>query len=201
MVEGGLDYRTFSAYREQSKGKQKFFVIFVLVLFLIVVIVLGGLFVVGSLNRESQVILPTPTIAAVMTPLPTSSISAVLTPNLTEAITPSTGLSVQDKSTNLDKSKLRIAVLNGSGEKGAARKVSAYLEGLGYQISNVGNAEAFTYRNITVIVKKSKSSYAPLLKRDLEANPAFVSLSGAGASVSASASDDISSEAEVIVGR
>jgi hypothetical protein len=44
------------------------------------------------------------------------------------------------------------------------------------------------------MVKSSKSSYEALLKKDLQANPSF-------ASVSASINNSISTDAEVIVGK
>lgn len=193
MEENESGYQMFPSYTMRSANSPRLLLVFVLI-FILVIAIFGGLFMFGASQKKSNVVLPTPTIAPTATPLPTSSTSAVLTPSLTRALSPKVGLSVQDKSTNLDRSKLRVIVLNGSGEKGVARQLSSYLESIGYQIVQVGNADAFTYRNVSVQVKSSKSAYASLLKKDLQTNPAF-------ASVSASISDAISSDAEVIVGK
>lgn len=193
MSENEPNYQTFADYTMRPRERLRLVNIFA-VLFILLGVIFGGLFIIGSLYKKPKTALPAVIITPTVTPLPTSSVSAVLKPSLTGSISPTTGLFIQDKTTNLDRSKLQVSVLNGSGEKGAARQVSSYLEILGYKIAQVGNADAFTYRNLTIQVKKSKSAYAPLLKKDLQANPAF-------ASVSASISDEISGEAEVIVGK
>lgn len=193
MSENEPNYQTFADYTMRPRERSRL-VIVLAAIFILLGVIFGSLFVIGALYKKPKTKLPTPMITPTVTPLPTSSVSAVLTPNLTVMLSPTIKLFTQDKSTNLDRSKLQVSVLNGSGEKGAAKQVSLYLESLGYKIAQVGNADAFTYRNLTVQVKRSKSAYAPLLKRDLQANPAF-------ASVSASISDDISGEVEVIVGK
>lgn len=193
MKENEPGYQAFADYTMRS-GERPRIVIILAGIFVLLAVVFGGLYAIGALYRKPKPATPAPIITPTATPLPTSSVSAVLTPSLTGSLSPTGGLSTKDKSTNLDRSKLQLSVLNGSGEKGAAKGVSTYLEGLGYQIVKVGNAEVFTYRNLTVQVKKSKSGYASLLKKDLESNPSF-------ASVSASVSDDISGDAQVIVGK
>lgn len=193
MNENESDYQAFPSYTTRSSNRPRLLVVLV-VIFLLLFVVFGGLFMLGAWQKKPEEALPTPTVAATATPLPTSSASAVLTVRPTGATTPTVGLLSLDKSTNLDRSKLQVEVLNGSGETGAAGKVSTYLEELGYQILKIGNAEAFTYRNLTIQVKKDKGAYSALLKKDLQANPDF-------ASVSASIIDDISSDAVVIVGK
>lgn len=196
MSENQTDYQTFADYTMRSAGRPRL-VIVLAVIFILLGVIFGSLFIIGALYKKPKTALPAVTIIPTATPLPTSSVSAVLKPNLTVTLSPrpsTAGLSTQDKSTNLDRSKLQVSVLNGSGETGAARQVSSYLESLGYKIARVGNADAFTYLNLTVLVKKNMSAYAPLLKKDLQTNPAF-------ASVSASISDEIAGEAEVIVGK
>ncbi len=193
--EGG--YEAFPTYTTRSRNGNRFFLVFIII-FVLAAIILGGLYFLGSSENSSKensiVVRPTSKIEATATPLPTSSASAVLTVSVTGVLTPAAKISSVDGTTKLDRSKLAVAVLNGSGVAGAALGVSNYLEGLGYNIVKVDNANAFTYTNLTVQVKKSKSGYAGLLKKDLEANPEL-------ASVSASISDDISNEAEVIVGK
>lgn len=195
MKNNESSHQVFADYTIRPvEGRSRKVIVFKTLLILFVV-VFGSLFIIGAMNKKQKTTLPavvinTPTI----TPLPTSSVSAVLKPNLTGEPYITSGLSSFDKSTNLDRSELQITVLNGSGEKGAAKQVSLYLEGLGYKIVKVANANTFTYRNLTIQVKRSKSAYVVLLKKDLQLNPIY-------ASVSASVSDEISSEAEVIVGK
>lgn len=193
MNENESNYQAFPDYTVKPAERSRL-VILLAVVFILLAVVFGSLYIIGTMYKKPKTTSPAPINAPSATPFPTSSVSAVLTPSLTGVVSPTTGLSTKDKSTNLDRSKLSVSVLNGSGEKGAAKQVSSYLEGLGYKISTVGNADAFTYRNLTVLVKKNMSAYASLLKKDLQANPAF-------ASVSASVSDEISGDAEVIVGK
>lgn len=202
MNENESGYQSFADYTMRSAGHPRP-VIFLAGFFILIAVIFGVLFMIGAFYKKPKTAAPVVTIVPTATPLPTSSASAVLTPSLTGALTPrqtrlspTAGLSTQERGTNLDRSKLRVSVFNGSGEKGAAGQVSSYLQSLGYQIASVGNAEAFTYRNLTVLVKKSKSEYAPLLKKDLQA-----ASNAAVASVSASVSDEIAGDAEVIVGR
>lgn len=202
MADNQFEYQAFPGYVKRSKSASRFFwaaAVFVILIALII----AGLYLLGSSQKVPVKKTAAPTAVVTITSLPTSSVSAVLSPGLTGQITPGTsrnpaspslGISKVDRSTNLDRSNLSLAVLNGSGEAGAAKGVSTYLESLGYKIARVGNADVFTYRNFSVIVKRSKSGFAGLLKKDLQANPAF-------ASVSASISDDISGDAEVIVGK
>ena len=195
MSEDSTSFPTYSIYKEKSSGKRRIFLI-ITVFMIVAASILAGLYLLGSASKKSAPIPVSPTIAVTATPLPTSSVSAVLTPRLTEAIStsPSAGLAKIDTSSKLDRAELDIVILNGSGVAGAAALVSDYLRDLGYTIVRVGNAESYTYKNLTILVKKNKSGFAGLLKKDLQANPSF-------ASVSASISDDISTGAEVIVGK
>ena len=186
MKENESGYQDLPAFTMRSRNPLKFILLFV-ILFLLVVGALAGLFFLGYSKKDAKMVvstsIPTPTITQREAPLPTSSASAMVT----------VGAGV-DRETKLDRGALTVAVLNGSGEMGAAGGVSTYLKDLGYQIVRVGNADVFTYRNLTVVAKSSKSSYATLLKKDLQANPSF-------ASVSASINDGISADVEVIVGK
>ncbi len=184
-------YQDLPSYTMRSRNTSRFFFFFV-VLFLLVVGMLAGLFFLGYSKRDANMVTPTPVITEAAGLLPTSSASAIATLSVNPSLSTGGLSSVYDQ-TKLDRKALTVVVLNGSGEPGAASGVSTYLKDLGYQIARVGNADGFTYRNLTVTVKRSKSGYGRLLKRDLQANPSF-------ASVSASVNDSISAEAEVIVG-
>jgi hypothetical protein len=71
-----------------------------------------------------------------------------------------------DKS-GLDRSKLSIAVENGSGVEGTAGKAAKVLQDLGYNIVSTGNADNFNYVGVTIQAKASQSSFLNLLKKDL----------------------------------
>lgn len=106
-----------------------------------------------------------------------------------------------DKTTGLNRSKLSVAVQNGSGETGAASKVSEVLKEFGYEVVSIGNADSFTYENMVIDIKQDKSSYLPLLKKDLEITYTIGSTS---ATLSSSSSADAASaafDAVVIVGK
>lgn len=81
-----------------------------------------------------------------------------------------------DKS-GLDRSKLSITVANGSGAEGAAGKVADILKEAGYNNPSTGNADNFNYVGITIKVKKEKSDFIALLKKDLSKEYAITSSS------------------------
>lgn len=168
-------YSEFPSYVERSSPKPRLLLIFIIVFFLVIA-ALAGLYFIG-LNNNKNLVQSIPTV-------PTPTTTAVALP--TEAPTPSQG--------PLERGDLTIAILNGSGIAGAARGVSSYLNGLGYTIGPIGNADIFTYRGLTVHVKQAKSAYLSLIEKDLrEHDP--------DASISASVDDSIATDAEVIVGR
>lgn len=71
-----------------------------------------------------------------------------------------------DKS-GLDRSKLSIIVQNGSGIEGVAGKAANILKELGYNVASTGNADNYNYQGVTIKVKKEKSEFLDLLKKDL----------------------------------
>ena len=71
-----------------------------------------------------------------------------------------------DKS-GLDRSKLSVTVQNGSGIEGVAGKAANILKDLGYNVASTGNADNYDYVGVTVKVKKEKSEFLDLLKKDL----------------------------------
>jgi hypothetical protein len=165
-------FSEFPSYVERSSPKPKLLLIFVIILVLIIA-ALAGLYFLGA-NKNKHVVesiptVPTPTMSKQLpTPLPTQPV--------------------------LDRGVLTVAIKNGSGTAGAAKGISSYLNGLGYTIGTIGNADKFNYTGITVHVKKSKSTYLNQLKKDILDNDKT-------ASVSASVDDTITSDAEVIVGK
>ena len=165
-------FSEFPSYVERSSSKPKLLLIFVIVLILIIA-ALAGLYFLGA-SKNNQIVQSIPAV-----PTPTSG-QQLPTTAPTQPI--------------LERSDLKIAIKNGSGTAGAARGISSYLNGLGYSIGTIGNADKFTYTGITILVKKSKSSYLEQLKKDILENDK-------NATISASIDDTITTDAEVIVGK
>lgn len=189
-------FQEFPTYVKQSSSKPRLFIIFIS-LFVLVVAVLAVLYFLGAKTKDSK-----PTVSAVPKQIskPTdtvvSSTSAELsistTPLPSSKLTP-TGGKANEKSV-LERSSLHVAILNGSGTPGAAKQISSYLNSVGYTIQTIGNADDFTYRNITVKIKKAKSEYLAQLKKDIAENSPSIT-------ILTSVDDKLSADAEVIVGK
>jgi len=182
------------AMRDLMFGKKNilkaFIILFLSLVFLAITLYVLGSFVAPDLNEKELL-----DDEVAMTSLPTSSISDVLERRLSVAL-PEDDYEIAkiDRETNLDRADLMVAVLNGSGERGAAKTLSEYLEDLGYKIVKVDNADGFGYADLSIMVKEDKNSFLDLLKKDIESNPAFASVS------SARVYDNINSDAVVIIG-
>jgi len=98
-----------------------------------------------------------------------------------------------DKS-GLDRSKLSIAVKNGSGAEGTAGKAATTLKNLGYNIASTGNADNFNYIGVTIKVKEDQSNFLDLLKKDLTKSYTIKS-------ASADLASDFSTDALIIIGK
>ncbi len=94
----------------------------------------------------------------------------------------------------VNRSDMKIQVLNGGGVAGSGSKMKAFLEEKGYTVSEVKNADEFTFEETEVHVKADKVSYADLLKKDLGENYT-VGTSTADLSL------DSTFDAQVIVGK
>ncbi|MCL4354914.1 LytR C-terminal domain-containing protein, partial [Patescibacteria group bacterium] len=105
----------------------------------------------GSVSSTTTTQTVEPTLTA--TPSPTLK-PGKITPTPTKASSSSI-----DKVTGLDRAKLTVAIENGSGVVGAAGKASTLLTGLGYKVASTGNADKYTYVNVTIQVKTSSSKY------------------------------------------
>lgn len=67
----------------------------------------------------------------------------------------------------LSVAELKIQVLNGSGVAGKANKAKEYLEGLGYENIEIGNAGSFDYRKTVLSIKSGREIYKNRLIADL----------------------------------
>lgn len=68
----------------------------------------------------------------------------------------------------LERSDLSVQVLNGSGTPGKAGEVAEYLEGLGYENIDTGNADSYDYDETVVQLKEDAADYEDLVIADLE---------------------------------
>jgi len=177
-----VPFQGYPTYTEKSTNKSKALSILLIVVILFVVIFVGLYFLGKSKKSKAPIPNPTPT----MQPTSTPSVSGSLTP--TGKLTPTPNVS------KLDRSKLNVSVLNGSGVVGAGKKIADYLSGLGYVINGTGNADNYNYQGISVKVKQTKSDYAALLKKDLGSV-------ASGSAVTTGVDDTISTDAQVIVGK
>jgi hypothetical protein len=187
-------FQEFPAYVKKSSNKSKALVTIICILILIGAILAGGYyffvikkasFVQASPVPKSVASKVKPTMPIEASPSAAMMPSGKLTPTSKASLTPSP---------KLDRSKLRVAILNGSGVAGAAKEISSNLNSLGYTIATIGNADDFTYENVTIKIKKSKSDYLPLLKKDISDNDPKVI-------ITTKLDDKLETDAEVIVGK
>lgn len=193
MVDASQSSQFFKAYyKSKPRGRSRFG--FLLFLVLLIASGIGIVYWLGYPAQSDEVRdgAPVSTDIAISSVLPTSSVSAVLN-------VPATREADLDK-INMDRGGIKIAVLNGSGAQGAATGTASYLKRLGYNVVKTDNADGFDYNGVEISVKKSFSRYALILKKDMEG---FVNSESQGdprASVSAGISDNITYDAQVIVG-
>jgi hypothetical protein len=199
MKENG-SFQEFPAYVERSSNKSRFIFIFIVIIILIIAILAVFYFLGVNSKKNAAQVVPTPTrevtpTEEVPSSTPSASVSPSSLPSGKVTLTPSP--SSRTPSGTAAKSaitELTLAILNGSGQPGAAKGISSYLSGLGYTIKTVGNADNFTYENITVKIKKSKGGYLSQLKRDISAN-------SPNTTISTNIDDSITTDAEVIIGK
>lgn len=86
------------------------------------------------------------------------------------ATAPSPTMTSETQAPELDRSELTIQILNGAGEPGVASTAQEYLENLGYEVSEIGNAESFDYEETVVSLKEVRSEFEELLIDDLGEN-------------------------------
>lgn len=164
-----------SSFAPKNVKKSHFVGVFFLILF-VVIILLVGLYFFGASKHTF--------LSTTNKPQPTTKPTLASKPSITPTFTP--------VPTQVKRSSLQVAVLNGSGVAGAAQGISTQLTGLGYTVKTVGNADRFDYTGITVKVKKTQSIYLELLKKDLADKTTVVT---------ATIDDTITTDAVVIVGK
>ncbi len=158
-----------------SRGNKR--VIFIIIgIIILVALVAFAVIATGGKGENEKNLTPTPaqptatpSPSPTETPTPTSG-KTIPTPTSKITPTPSKGVPTptgSTKASTLDRANLTVAVLNGSGEAGAATKASDALKKLGYDVVSSGNADNFDYETTTIQVKSTKKNYLDLLKSDL----------------------------------
>lgn len=67
----------------------------------------------------------------------------------------------------LEKSALKLQILNGSARKGQAAVLKGELEKQGFMVSNTGNADSVRYQKTLIRVKETKKDYVLLVQQEL----------------------------------
>lgn len=186
-------------FKPPSRSSNRFFII---VAFLIIIAIssFGGYKFLSSKeeikNEVSPTPLPTEFFTSTETPTPTPTEKEPAPTNETKKPSPAPTKAPVKKtlgSSTTDKSSLTVEVLNGSGEVGAASKVSAILKELGYNVVSIGNADSFDYIDTVIGVSEERKSFLDILKKDVSQS---YTVSSTG-----TASPSASSDAVVIVGK
>lgn len=140
------DEKVSGMMKEKKSPINKTFVLIIIGMAFLTALILGGILVYrNSLNQSGLLGKPTPTMAQ---------------PTPTEAVEPTPSIKISD---------LKIKILNGSGISGEAGVVKVYLEGLGYQNIETGNADTFDYKGIQYSIKKTLETFKTQLSKDLSA--------------------------------
>lgn len=180
---------------KKSSGNWGKFLI-VIIVFLLIGSLIFAVTKFGDFSKKEEknkTLTPTPTEFVFPTDTPTSTPKESPTPKAT-VVTPTITKSSIDKATGLDRDKLLVVVLNGSGQVGVASKASDALKNLGYKILRIGNAKNYAYENTVIEVKSTKKNYLNLLKKDLSE---FYTIGSSSATLDENTNED----AVVIVGK
>ncbi|MBI4092153.1 MAG: LytR C-terminal domain-containing protein [Candidatus Levybacteria bacterium] len=182
--------------RPRSNNNVKRYLVIIVLIVVLGLLIFGVTRFFGGASKPEPTPTPIPTTETVPTEEPTPTPEETLTPTKkpTNTPTPKPTVNPIDKTTGLDRSKLSIQVLNGSGAAGASKKASDYLEGLGYNVIQIGNAENFNFEKTTIQIKSSKDDFLNLLKSDLSKNYSI-------GTASADLSSDQNADATVTIGK
>jgi len=170
--------RSYVYESSKNSGNKKRVILIIVGIIILVGLVALAVIATGGKGETEKNLTPIPTqVIETPTPIPTDTPTPTPekgtptpTPKPTSKITPTPakGTPTPTTTSGLERSNLDIAVLNGSGEAGAATKASDVLKKLGYNVVSSGNADNFDYAETEIKVKSTKKTYLDLLKGDLE---------------------------------
>jgi hypothetical protein len=143
-----------------KKTNMKIVVIFITILVLLLGVVVGGIIVYNGATKAKQQpdiiepeVTPAPTIAPTLAPSPD-----------TNTASPSAKPKPSASPTALNKAKVKIDILNGSGVPGSAGKVETLLTQAGFKTMDTGNADNFDYPSMQISVKTGQDELLTMLK-------------------------------------
>lgn len=166
--------RSYVYESSKSSGNKKRVLLIVAGIIILIALVVFAVIATGGKGESEKNLTPTPA-QATATPTPSPSetptpTSGKTTPSPTPKTSPTPAKGTPTPtgtSGTLDRSNLKVKILNGSGVAGAATKASDALKKLGYDIVSSGNADNFDYTDTTIQVKSTKKTYLSQLKTDL----------------------------------
>lgn len=170
--------RSYVYESSRNSGNKKRIILIVIGIIILIGLVALAVIATGGKGETEKNLTPTPT-QVVETPTQTPTEAPTLTPakgtptptpKPTSKVTPTPAKvtpTPTGTASGLDRANLNVAVLNGSGEAGAATKASDALKKLGYTVVSSGNADNFDYATTEIQVKSTKKSYLDMLKSDL----------------------------------
>lgn len=171
--------RSYVYESSRNSGNKKRVILIVIGIIILIGLVALAVIATGGKGETEKNLTPVPTqVNETPTTVPTQSPSPIPTlskgtptptpkPTTKVTPTPAKGTPTPTTSADLNRENLKVAVLNGSGEAGAATKASDALKKLGYTVISSGNADNFDYATTEIQVKSTKKSYLDMLKRDL----------------------------------
>lgn len=139
---------------QESQEKNAKWLWFLIVLIIVGAVILAFVRGIGPFSRfksSSAEASPSPVFSPVSSPAIFSSPSPEATSGADE----------------LDKSEVSIRVLNGSGVAGIASAVKDFLEGKGWTVDAVGNADSYDFEQTTLIFKEGFAKFEQILTEDL----------------------------------
>lgn len=163
------DFQSRLSRPRSPSSTQRYFVVITLIVVVgILIFGITRIFTGGQNNKDGN---PTPTATPetlpTEEPIPTEEPDTTPKKEPTKTPTPKPTVNPIDGVTGLDRSKLSIQILNGSGAAGAGKRASDLLENLGYNVTQIGNAETFDFEKTTIQIKSGEDDFLALLKKDL----------------------------------
>lgn len=165
--------RSYVYESSKSSGNKKRVILIIIGIVILIGLVALAVIATGGKGESEKNLTPTP-IVATATPTASPTVTPEVTPGkgtptVTPKVSPTPGKTTPTPSgaATLDRADLNVAILNGSGEAGAATKASDALKKLGYTVASSGNADTFDYPKTIIQVKSTKKGYLEQLKLDL----------------------------------
>lgn len=158
---------SFSTSSYSNRPKKRGVIIrWVAVLLILGLLAFGAYNLFNTFTGESEEeATPTPTAAPIPTDTPTPQPTS-LTP--TKAAATPTRTPTPTKAATSATKGVTLRVLNGTTITGEAARARDFLQGLGYTVSSIGNAETQDYTKTEIRITASKEGSLATLKKDIE---------------------------------